>query len=113
MADPAPAYLTFDDGPDPRASGHVLEALGRTHAPATFFVLGRRALQHPQLVKRILAEGHAVELHGFEHRSHETLSRAEIAEDARRGAGVLANLGVRPSRWRPPFGASAPTCRGR
>ena len=105
MADPAPAYLTFDDGPDPRATPHVLEALGRTHAPATFFVLGRRAHQHPQLVERILAAGHAVELHGFEHRSHESLSRAEIAEDAWRGLEVLADLGVKPTRWRPPFGA--------
>lgn len=103
MADPA--YLTFDDGPDPEGTPQVLDALDRAQAQATFFALGRRALDHPRLIERILAAGHAVELHGFEHRSHESLTREQIEDDARQGLEVLTSLGARPTRWRPPYGA--------
>ncbi|MER7888810.1 bifunctional polysaccharide deacetylase/glycosyltransferase family 2 protein [Micromonospora sp. NPDC094482] len=59
--------LTFDDGPDPRWTPQVLDALRRHHAHATFFVVGARVNEHPELVRRILAEGHEIGSHTFTH----------------------------------------------
>ena len=65
-----PFSLTFDDGPDPVWTPAVLDALARAGARATFFVLGEAAERHPGLVHRVLAEGHAVEVHGHAHLRH-------------------------------------------
>ncbi|MGK5673383.1 bifunctional polysaccharide deacetylase/glycosyltransferase family 2 protein [Micromonospora sp. URMC 106] len=59
--------LTFDDGPDPRWTPQVLDALRRHGARATFFVVGARVNEHPELVRRILAEGHEIGSHSFTH----------------------------------------------
>ncbi|MCL6593673.1 MAG: polysaccharide deacetylase family protein, partial [Alicyclobacillus sp.] len=60
-------YLTFDDGPDPRYTGRLLDALAASRVPATFFVLSDKALRHPALVERMRAEGHSVQVHGQRH----------------------------------------------
>lgn len=60
-------WLTFDDGPDPAETPHVLELLARHGARATFFLIGKKAKQQPELVRRILAEGHAIGNHTFSH----------------------------------------------
>jgi peptidoglycan-N-acetylglucosamine deacetylase len=96
--------LTFDDGPDPRSTPHVLDALARADARATFFVLGSRARSYRRLVEHIMAAGHRVELHGHEHVSHHRLSRTEIERDLDTGLSVLRSIGVQPARWRPPYG---------
>ncbi|NES15793.1 MULTISPECIES: bifunctional polysaccharide deacetylase/glycosyltransferase family 2 protein [Micromonospora] len=59
--------LTFDDGPDPRWTPQILDVLRRHHAHATFFVVGSRVDAHPELVRRILAEGHEIGSHTFTH----------------------------------------------
>ncbi len=59
--------LTFDDGPWPRTTPAVLDALQRECVRATFFLLGRNAVAHPELAKRELAEGHTVAHHSFRH----------------------------------------------
>ncbi|MCM0676962.1 bifunctional polysaccharide deacetylase/glycosyltransferase family 2 protein [Micromonospora phytophila] len=59
--------LTFDDGPDPRWTPQVLDVLRRHGARATFFVVGARVNEHPELVRRILAEGHEIGSHTFTH----------------------------------------------
>ena len=61
--------LTFDDGPDPRWTPRILDILRRYHARATFFVIGSRAAQHPELVRRMYAEGHEVANHTYTHRA--------------------------------------------
>ncbi len=69
---PKEVVLTFDDGPAPGTTARVLEALKRECARASFFLLGRNALAHPQLARRALCEGHTVAHHTF---SHPLLSR--------------------------------------
>jgi peptidoglycan/xylan/chitin deacetylase (PgdA/CDA1 family)/GNAT superfamily N-acetyltransferase len=101
----SPAYLTFDDGPDPGGTPQVLEALARSGVPATFFVLGSRVVADPRPLETALEAGHRVELHAHEHVSHERMERGEIERDVERALGVLDRFGVRPTRWRPPFGA--------
>ena len=98
-------YLTFDDGPDRAWTPAVLAELEHVGARATFFVLGSRLEHCRELVARTLAAGHGVELHAFDHVSHHLAGRERIALDTNRALDALARSGVRPQRWRPPFGA--------
>lgn len=59
--------LTFDDGPDPRYTGKVLDILARYHVPASFFLVGMAAERHIPLVQRIYREGHEIGNHTFTH----------------------------------------------
>jgi len=100
--------LTFDDGPDPVWTPAVLAALSGSSLRATFFVIAPRAAAHPHLVAAIRAAGHAVELHCYEHVRHTEVDRPTTEDDTRRALATLADLGVRPHRWRPPWGVQAP-----
>lgn len=99
--------LTFDDGPDPRWTPAVLDALRDAGALATFFVLGPRAAAHPGLIARTLAEGHAVGVHADEHVRHTELDPAAGAADLDQALTRLRQLGVRPKTWRTPWGVEA------
>ena len=100
--------LTFDDGPDPSGTPDVLRALDAIGARATFFVLGSRALRHPRLVRDVVAAGHELGLHGFDHVRHSRRSRAAVERDTEAALAALAGLGVAPRRWRTPWGDVAP-----
>jgi peptidoglycan/xylan/chitin deacetylase (PgdA/CDA1 family) len=101
--------LTFDDGPDPRATPALLNLLQKRGHKATFFILGHRAARHPELVDAILKAGHSVGNHSFSHdkwlmlRSSKRLS-ADIAATQK----LLAGHGVRPLAFRPPVGITNP-----
>jgi peptidoglycan/xylan/chitin deacetylase (PgdA/CDA1 family) len=99
--------LTFDDGPDPRWTPAVLDALRDVGARATFFVLGPRAAAHPEVIARTLAEGHAIGVHADEHVRHTELDAAAGAADLDRALTVLHQLGVQPGIWRTPWGVEA------
>jgi len=102
--------LTFDDGPDPVYTPQVLDLLKRHGAKATFFVTGRRAQEYPELVARIVAEGNQVGNHGFEHQDYSLLPpEAVLAEVTKAEAVIRAVTGKRPSVFRPPYGAFAPS----
>jgi peptidoglycan-N-acetylglucosamine deacetylase len=101
--------LTFDDGPHPEGTPAVLEALAGAGARATFFVVGEQVTRRPELVARILAEGHAVALHGYRHRLQLRLGPAAVSEDIRRGIAVVSDAaGEAPTWHRPPFGIYSP-----
>lgn len=97
--------LTFDDGPDPRGTPDVLDALAGAGARATFFVLGRRVVEHPALYARILAEGHAIGVHGHDHLRHPVAGRPAVEDDL---DATLDVLGETPALWRVPWGELAP-----
>jgi len=98
--------LTFDDGPDPATTPGVLDALASAGVRATFFVLGERAAAHPELVERLLSEGHELALHGWRHRHGWIRAPWEAYADVVRGARELERLaGARPRFFRPPHGA--------
>jgi peptidoglycan/xylan/chitin deacetylase (PgdA/CDA1 family) len=99
--------LTFDDGPDPRWTARVLDALRECGARATFFVLAPRAARTPGMIERALAEGHEVQLHGAAHLRHPEHDRATIERDTDLALAQLAELGVRPTLWRLPWGRAA------
>jgi peptidoglycan/xylan/chitin deacetylase (PgdA/CDA1 family) len=98
--------LTFDDGPNDFATAAILDALAAAGVPATFFVFGSRAAEHPQLIARMLDESHAVHPHcWWSHASHHELSRPELESDIGRTLEALERLGCpRPRFWRPPNG---------
>jgi peptidoglycan/xylan/chitin deacetylase (PgdA/CDA1 family) len=101
--------LTFDDGPHPEGTPAVLEVLAAAGARATFFVIGEQVQRRPELAARIVAEGHAVALHGYRHRLQLRLAPAAAAADIRRGAAVVADAtGVAVSWHRPPYGIYSP-----
>lgn len=66
-ADPRAIALTFDDGPDPDYTPKILDILERKHAPATFFVIGENALEHPEIVRRIAGDGSELGNHSYTH----------------------------------------------
>src|SRR5438132_5117999 len=59
--------LTFDDGPWPGSTERILDALRHECVKASFFLLGRNAVDHPALARRELAEGHTVAHHSYSH----------------------------------------------
>ncbi|HKE17136.1 MAG TPA: polysaccharide deacetylase family protein [Kofleriaceae bacterium] len=102
--------LTFDDGPDPVVTAEVLDILAAHRARATFFVLGERAALHPELVRRIQAEGHTVGTHTQHHRMRFHFGsagyvRREIEDAVDVVGGILSR---RPSLFRPPHGVRSP-----
>ncbi len=96
--------LTFDDGPDPRGTPAVLDALERAGAAATFFVIAPAVEDHPALLRRIERSGHHIGLHCDRHIRHTEMDDADIRADTERALGRLAALGVRPALWRVPWG---------
>ena len=60
-------YLTFDDGPDPQNTPAVLDILKKEQVKATFFLVGTQIEKHPDLVKRLFAEGQAIGNHTYDH----------------------------------------------
>lgn len=98
-------YPTFDDGPDPVHTPAVLDALRATGARATFFVVGERAARHPDVVRRIVAEGHTLGHHSYHHGAPESTSARALAEEIDRTRRVLRDItGQAPRLFRPPYG---------
>lgn len=102
--------LTFDDGPDEEMTPRVLALLHRYRAQATFFVVGDKVRQHPELVQRILADGHTLGNHTLSHNPLATLySVSRYHEELFWGGDVVERLtGRRMRLFRPPFGVTNP-----
>ena len=98
-------YLTFDDGPHPEHTAPLLDLLAQHGAKASFFLIGQQIERHPELVRRIHAEGHALGNHSYSHPRFETLSLDEqFAEIARTDALLSATTGDTRHGFRPPRG---------
>lgn len=106
--EPEGVALTFDDGPDPEFTPQILDVLRRRDARATFFLVGEQADRHPELVRRIAAEGHAIGNHTYSHvHCRELEPPALIRQIERTDAALERALGDLPKGlppFRPPFG---------
>jgi peptidoglycan/xylan/chitin deacetylase (PgdA/CDA1 family) len=102
--------LTFDDGPSGADTPRVLDLLARHGARATFFTLAQNVRRHPDLVRRMVAEGHEVAIHGELHLPLLMLPPALIRREIRRSAdAVLEAANVTARHYRPPFGLMVPS----
>src|SRR5579862_2135382 len=81
-SDAAPEVaLTFDDGPDPRYTPHVLDVLKRQHVHATFFLIGGMLAKHPELGRRIADEGNVIGNHTQTHPHLEAEGSAAVCRE--------------------------------
>jgi peptidoglycan/xylan/chitin deacetylase (PgdA/CDA1 family) len=97
--------LTFDDGPHPQHTPRLLDVLKEHGAKATFFMIGRDVEAHPAIVRRALAEGHAVGGHSFTHGEPGATSAKQLVEEADRTERLFEQIiGRRSTLFRPPHG---------
>jgi peptidoglycan/xylan/chitin deacetylase (PgdA/CDA1 family) len=96
--------LTFDDGPD-SLTQRYLELLDDLGVPATFFVCGNRAEQHPELVREYIRRGHQIASHGFDHTRFTKLKRRALLDQLEKTERAIGGqVSGRP--WvRPPHGS--------
>jgi peptidoglycan/xylan/chitin deacetylase (PgdA/CDA1 family) len=98
--------LTFDDGPAPDTEA-LLDVLADHRCHAVFFLVGERVAERAQTVKRMVAEGHALGNHSWDHPDLRELSLAGVRDQLRRtNEAVERAAGVPPRYFRPPFGFS-------
>jgi len=97
--------LTFDDGPSSPSTRKVLAALEKECVRATFFLIGKSASEHPELVQRIAAGGHTVGHHTWSHPSLKRIKPSETTEEIDRGiaADEMALHGVATTTPSTPF----------
>ena len=96
--------LTFDDGPSPQTTPQILDILQRENVKATFFVVGKSVKNHPQLMKQVVAEGHAIGNHTWNHQYHQ-YSPSAAAHELETTATLIHQLtGVKTALFRPPAG---------
>ena len=99
--------LTFDDGPSPETTPLILDILHRESVPATFFVLGEAVERYPELLGRIVAEGHAVGIHSDRHEPFVLMNASAICQEISRTEAAVRKACPHAAviRWvRPPHG---------
>jgi peptidoglycan-N-acetylglucosamine deacetylase len=98
--------MTFDDGPSAEYTPRLLDLLKARHLKATFFLIGQNVQAHPELVRRIIAEGHEVGNHTWDHPQLSKLSDERATDEIEKTQDAIrAACGVTPVLLRPPYGA--------
>ncbi len=102
-------YLTFDDGPIPEVTPWVLDELKKYNAKATFFCIGGNVEKHPEIFRRILAEGHSVGNHTFNHLNGWQTETTEYIENVEKAEKQMSKDARRSDYnpellFRPPYG---------
>ena len=102
--------LTFDDGPDPVYTPKLLDLLREKRVKATFFVVGKRADQHPEIVRRAWAEGHLIANHTWSHSPLFCfLMPRRLRSEIECGTESIRRIcGFRPGLFRSPVGLRHP-----
>ena len=102
--------LTFDDGPDEDMTPKILDILKKYNLKATFFVIGNNAKRNPELLTRIVKEGHIVGNHSWNHSCTFPLQSPEdIYQEMKQCDSLVYSItGKRMSLFRPPFGVTNP-----
>jgi peptidoglycan/xylan/chitin deacetylase (PgdA/CDA1 family) len=101
--------LTFDDGPNPAWTPHLLDILAAQNTRATFFMVGRFAEAEPALVQRVAAAGHLIGNHSWSHPNMARTAASRIRQELVRTSDTLAQITGQPIRFfRPPYGARRP-----
>lgn len=101
-------FLTFDDGPIREVTPWVLDELKKHGAKATFFCIGENVQKHPEIFRRIIAEGHTVGNHTFNHLKGTKTETLEYIENVEKAERLMRNSEFRIQNsqllFRPPYG---------
>ena len=95
--------LTFDDGPHPELTPQVLEILAKHDLKATFFCLGERAEQYPEIIKMIRTQGHDIGNHGYQHLDGWQTDFNTYIQNTEKGKAITQS-----PLFRPPYGRLSP-----
>lgn len=102
----AEAVLSFDDGPDPEWTPRILDLLKAEGVKAVFFVVGSRAAEHPEIIRRILAEGHELGNHSYWHSDLAKATDQHIVFELNANQRIIEGIaGVSTRLFRPPYHA--------
>jgi len=106
---PGEIALTFDDGPNPEWTPRLLDILAKHDVKATFFMLGKFASVHSELVRRVAAEGHLIGDHSWSHPKLSYCPAQRIRDELKRTKDTLEQIvSAKVKFFRPPFGARRP-----
>jgi peptidoglycan/xylan/chitin deacetylase (PgdA/CDA1 family) len=103
-------YLTFDDGPVPGPTEFVLDALKEFNAKATFFCIGDNVRKHPEVFAKVVAAGHSIGNHTFNHLKgwnctvQDYVNNAALCCDQLILSGILTSNSSKDRLFRPPYG---------
>ena len=102
--------LTFDDGPDAEMTPRVLDVLKEYGVKATFFLIGSNVDKNPEIVKRLVSEGHTIANHTYSHVGAFPLKSSEMVSNElqRCNSIIYQTTGLKPKLFRPPFGVTNP-----
>lgn len=98
--------LTFDDGPDPEETIEILDELKKYNAKCTFFVIGKRVVEYPDVAKRVVAEGHELANHTYNHVYFKKSSLlSEVMQELHQTETEIMKItGFKSTLFRPPGG---------
>ncbi len=98
--------ITFDDGPHATNTPRLLDMLAARNIKATFFCVGTNVARYPNIVRRIVADGHEMANHTWNHPKLSSLGDSGVRSELdRANVGILNVAGVAPRMYRPPYGA--------
>ncbi len=101
--------MTFDDGPHPKLTPRLLDMLKDRGLKATFFVIGQNVAANPEIVQRIVAEGHELGNHSWDHKALNKLGADGVKmEIVQTDEAIQQAVGIKPVIMRPPYGATSP-----
>ncbi|HET8804455.1 MAG TPA: polysaccharide deacetylase family protein [Aequorivita sp.] len=105
--------ITFDDGPNPDFTPKVLSLLKENNAKATFFLIGKNAERHPEIVRQIIEDGHTIGNHSYSHsRNFGFFSSEKVAAELNQSNAILKKItGNEIKMFRPPFGVTNPNIK--
>src|SRR5450759_791244 len=98
--------LTFDDGPHATLTPKLLDLLAAHHMRATFFVVGQNAVDHPDILRRAIREGHEIANHSWSHPNLGKMSDEAVRRELQKtDDAIFAAIGKHPALLRPPYGS--------
>lgn len=115
LSDSEEAYVcfTFDDGPTSNYTPQILDILNKHQAKATFFIFGRFATEHPEIIRRIAKEGHELGNHTYSHPDLTSLDFAAIEREILEAEQAIQSIvDYRCKLFRPPYGIFSPETVG-
>lgn len=98
--------MTFDDGPNATLTPKLLDLLAAHHMKATFFVVGQNVVDHPEILKRAVREGHEIASHSWSHPNLGKMSDDAVRRELQKTDDAIKDaIGTRATLMRPPYGS--------